>query len=420
LSLSYLEGGLINVHWTFDDMSKATKTPFEVPLDVISPPAQGNKNLSDFIDFTQEQNKPLKLSVKNHNGVEIYDLMGMVFTEYLNFIEAKAITLPNSKGISGLYDRTVNDLFLEDGVYTLWPRDINHPDEDGKSPGKNVWGSHPMFFGRATDKSWFGVLYNNAVAQDWWVKNNKASGEVALKTIATGGASSLYFFFEDDANDLMQTYQKLIGKPVLVPQWIIGWGQCRWGYNSTEILMEVVNNYTANDLPLDSSWSDIDYLENYKDFTYNHNENFVHLPEFVQWAHERNVSYVPIMDLGISQRGSGYDAYTDGVEKDIFLKTEAGEIFSGRVWPGDTAFPDWSQEATADYWEYWMGQFYNDIKFDGIWLDMNEPSTMCNGPCYMDQRAKFPNKFRLPYIPGGRDLEEVSTDLDALGKDGYG
>jgi hypothetical protein len=51
-------------------------------------------------------------------------------------MEASVKTMPNSKGIIGLFDRTILDLYLKDGVYTLWPRDINHPDEDGKPPGK--------------------------------------------------------------------------------------------------------------------------------------------------------------------------------------------------------------------------------------------------------------------------------------------
>jgi len=25
----------------------------------------------------------------------------------------------------------------------------------------------------------------------------------------------------------------MIGDPVLIPQWALGWNQCRWGYNTT-------------------------------------------------------------------------------------------------------------------------------------------------------------------------------------------
>lgn len=50
---------------------------------------------------------------------------------------------------------------------------------------------------------------------------------------------------------------------------------------------------------------------------------------------------------------------------------------------------------------------------------MNEASTMCNGVCYEDQRAKYPVQWKLPYIPGGRTLDDHSTDLDAYSSNGY-
>lgn len=55
-------------------------------------------------------------------------------------------------------------------------------------------------------------------------------------------------------------YFKIVGQPVLIPQWALGWNQCRWGYQNLSIVKEVVANYSANDLPLDVQWSDIDYM----------------------------------------------------------------------------------------------------------------------------------------------------------------
>jgi alpha-glucosidase (family GH31 glycosyl hydrolase) len=42
----------------------------------------------------------------------------------------------------------------------------------------------------------------------------------------------------------------------------------------------VVGNYSLFDLPLDVQWSDIDYLFNYRDFTYDH-LRYKGLDEFV-------------------------------------------------------------------------------------------------------------------------------------------
>jgi len=45
---------------------------------------------------------------------------------------------------------------------------------------------------------------------------------------------------------------------------------------------------------------------------------------------------------------------------------------------------------------------------------MNEAANFCTGACYPSQVAKSPLKYKLPYTPGGRDLEEKSLPLDAV------
>jgi hypothetical protein len=70
-------------------------------------------------------------------------------------------------------------------------------------------------------------------------------------------------------------------------------------YKNVSMLEDVVNAYAANDLPLDTQWSDIDYLDNYKDFTYDP-VNFKDLPAFVDGLHKKNMHYIPIIDAGIA------------------------------------------------------------------------------------------------------------------------
>ena len=130
-----------------------------------------------------------------------------------------------------------------------------------------MYGTHPVYFGKATDKSWFGVFTNLAAAQDWFISGNSSTGEVSINTLAAGGLGDLFFFFGSDPNEMIEKYHTIVGKPVLTPQWALGWHQCRWGYTNVEALKDVVNNYTHYNLPFNTMWSDIDYMENYKDFT---------------------------------------------------------------------------------------------------------------------------------------------------------
>jgi alpha-glucosidase (family GH31 glycosyl hydrolase) len=60
--------------------------------------------------------------------------------------------------------------------------------------------------------------------------------------------------------------------------------------------------------------------------------------------------YIPIVDAGVAQRDN-YDAYKDGVNKDVFIKNYDGqEVLSGRVWPNDAAFPDFFNPDAKTWW----------------------------------------------------------------------
>ena len=140
-----------------------------------------------------------------------------------------------------------------------------------------------------------------------------------------------------------------------------------------------------NDLPRflsqDVQWNDIDYMTDYLDFTYD-NKSFKSLPDMVDDLHKNQQKYVMIIDPGISktQPENTYSAYDEGIEMDIFIKTHDGSGFAdGRVWPGDTVFPDFSHPNSSIYWENQLRKYHSLIPFDGVWVDMNEPSSFIDG-----------------------------------------
>lgn len=61
------------------------------------------------------------------------------------------------------------------------------------------------------------------------------------------------------------------------------------------MLLDVVKNYEANDLPLDTIWSDIDYMIDYEDFTID--ESRFQLDQMRQILSK--YKYIPIIDAGI-------------------------------------------------------------------------------------------------------------------------
>lgn len=66
------------------------------------------------------------------------------------------------------------------------------------------------------------------------------------------------------------------------------------------------------------------------------------------------------------------------------LATLLIEIIVLQLWPGAVHFPDFSSNATLSWWTSQMQAFYNQLPFDGIWIDMNEPSNFCTGDVCTD------------------------------------
>lgn len=117
-------------------------------------------------------------------------------------------------------------------------------------------------------------------------------------------------------------------------------------------------------------YMDIDYMDNYKDFTVN--EEFRDFPQYVENLKKDHIRLVPIIDAGVKIE-EGYDVYEEGVEKNYFCKRQDGSDFVAAVWPGYTHFPDVLNPDARK----WFGEKYKrltDAGIEGFWNDMNEPA----------------------------------------------
>lgn len=349
----------------------------------------------------------------------------MQLNQHLNMWEGRVHTnTKNFQGVMGLSDQVGTDLFLGNGTYSLWTKDSPDPVETGKFPAPTTYGAHPFIMGAGQDGEWFGLYSNVANAQDWVIHNEESDGSVVINMLASGGRGDLSIWVGETPNDVVQTYhQRIVGLPVVTPQWALGWHQSKWGYKDTQYLMQVVDEYETASLPLDGIWSDIDYMEDYKDFIVDR-ELFGDLKEFV--ANLTHIHYVPIVDAGIAQRiksvggKTPYLPYIHGHLDNLFIKSHAfsNDSFTGRVWPGDVVYPDYTNPQTQHYWSGWLSYLQEQTGFDGIWLDMNEASNFCDGYCFWDQQPQHHVQRNLKYVPTGQNLETGAIALDAVHYDG--
>ncbi len=195
-------------------------------------------------------------------------------------------------------------------------------------------------------------------------------GDEAVIT-SENGHFSAYYIEADSLIGAVKEFRHLIGRSYLPPKWAMGYIQSRWGYASADDLREVVKNHRDRRIPLDMMSMDIDYMDSFKDFTWNH-DAFPDLPGLIAELKADHIRVVPIIDAGVKVE-EGDPTYDEGVEKGYFCKKEDGSLFVGAVWPGHAVFPDFLRDEVRQ----WFGDKYHvlmDAGVEAFWNDMNEPA----------------------------------------------
>lgn len=185
------------------------------------------------------------------------------------------------------------------------------------------------------------------------------------------GGYVLYIIEGSTPADIIKSFRKMIGRSYIPPKWAFGYGQSRWGYKNEEDIRKVADQHLEKQIPLDSIYMDIDYMERYKDFTVD-SEKFPDLKALAEELGEKGIHLVPIIDAGVKVE-EGYPVYEEGMKHSYFCTKEDGTVFSAGVWPGKVHFPDFLKKDVRE----WFGNWYQVLLeqgIDGFWNDMNEPA----------------------------------------------
>lgn len=188
---------------------------------------------------------------------------------------------------------------------------------------------------------------------------------------------AVYFIADDSASpdsvvkSIVSEFRKMIGQSYIAPFWAMGFMQSRWGYGSEQDLVRVYENHKKHNLPLDAIFLDIDYMDEFKDFTVN-KENLPNFAAAVKKMNDKNIHVVPIIDAGIKADDT-FDVDVEGVKNDFYCKKADGSLLAAAVWPNLSHFPDFLNSDARR----WFGEKYKillDAGVDGFWNDMNEPA----------------------------------------------
>ncbi|MFI8258748.1 glycoside hydrolase family 31 protein [Streptomyces filamentosus] len=169
---------------------------------------------------------------------------------------------------------------------------------------------------------------------------------------------------------VLHNWAALTGAPALPPAWALGPQHARWGFGSAAEVRRVVAGYRERGLPLAAVHLDIDHHDGHRVFTVDR-ERFPDLPGLAAELREQGVRLVSIVDPAVAAE-PGNVLYEEGRAAGAFVRDARGGEVRGMVWPGECAFPDFTDPAVR---EWWGGLYEERLRqgFSGVWHDMNEP-----------------------------------------------
>ncbi|WP_257385638.1 glycoside hydrolase family 31 protein [Tahibacter caeni] len=248
---------------------------------------------------------------------------------------------------------------------TLW-----NTDAYGYGRGATaLYQSIPFFHGSRGGLSW-GAFFDNTWRSHF---DMGASDPERWRWQANGGELDLYVFTGGAGRSprrVLGDYTALTGRTPLPPLWALGYQQSRWSYKPQARVVELAREFRERKIPLDVLYLDIDYMDGYRVFTWSPTD-FPEPGTMIADLHGAGVRLVEIVDPGI-KADPGYAVYDSGRQAGVYVRDAQGAELRAQVWPGETAFPDFT-DPQARAW--WGGQMAKPVRddIDGIWNDMNEP-----------------------------------------------
>ncbi|WP_460545064.1 glycoside hydrolase family 31 protein, partial [Echinicola sediminis] len=245
--------------------------------------------------------------------------------------------------------------------YTMWNSDVPcySPDQDP------LYKSIPFFISSLR----YGVFFDNTYKTTFKF-GSESDNYFSFET--PGGEMLYYFIHGKDYKDILSTYTKLTGNPIMPPKWAFGFSQSRGLYTKEKQALEIANEFREREIPIDIIYQDIGWTEHLQDFEWRKG-NYENPVAMLDSLKTNGFKMIVSQDPVISQAN---EKQWQEANKLGYLVTDerTGKAYD-MPWPwgGNAAVVDFTKPEVADWWGRYQQKPLDD-GVSGFWTDMGEPA----------------------------------------------
>lgn len=336
-----------------------------------------------------------KIKVTDRSNKEViheYKVPFYVRTTLMNGLEQLRLQLKTTKkeGFFGLGDKSW-ETDLQGRYFRNWNEDAFAYNEERDT----LYRSIPFYFGLRGETG-YGLFLDNTYRTHFDFNSSK---DDTLSIWAEGGEFSYYLFVGPDLTEVAMAYTTLTGRAELPPLWAIGYHQCRWSYYPETRVRELASSFRKHQIPCDSIYLDIDYMDEYRCFTWN-KKHFPDPKGMIKDLKKDGFHTVVMIDPGIKV-DEDYEVYQSGTAEDVWCVRPDGRPMVGPVWPPECVWPDYTNPDVRDWWGPLYKELYVKQGVSGFWNDMNEPAI------FRLNRLTFPDSVQHDMDGRGGDHAEA-------------
>ena len=387
------DAGYVTLLFYRQDIVRIIMNPFEKPsvkssVALVKEPEKVNVEVvENEVEIALSTGKLAIKILKTPFRVSIYDGTGTLLVRET----VKGMGYKENREVICFKEMSENDHFYGFGEksgfldkrgekMTMWNTDVyapHNPETDA------LYESIPYFMTLRNGNA-HGIFFDNTFKTTFDLRTETDT----FSFHAEGGQLDYYVLAGPTPKAVLEQYTDLTGRAPIPPKWAIGYHQSRYSYETEQEVRELAKTFLEKNIPLDVIYLDIHYMDGYRVFSFD-KDRFPTPDKMIKDLKNAGIRIVPIVDPGVKEDPE-YKIYQEGIRNDLFCKYIEGNIYFGEVWPGNSAFPDFTTKKAREWWGD-KHSFYTDLGIEGIWNDMNEPAVF-NETKTMDLKVLHDNE----------------------------